>query len=199
MANLTTKEKVKTYLGLSGTTYDTLLDEIIKNISNQIEVFCNRNFEQDDYTEYFDTAYGDTKVFVKAYPLESITSVSTRSGTFGNPSWIALNSNDYLLNENGKISFAFKLPDAERYLKVVYTGGYLIDFTDELDPTAHTLPASLTQIATEFVAKNFNLRKTSGILSETTEGQSVTFKSADTEIDDAYLTKRLAQFRNFNI
>jgi len=38
------------------------------------------------------------------------------------------------------------------------------------------LPSEIEQAATEWVAKIFNTRKAKGILTESTEGQSITFK-----------------------
>lgn len=196
MSNITTKEKVKAYLGISGSTHDTLLDELIKNATASIQRYCNRNFTEASYTEYFDTDAGDSKLFVKNYPVSALTSVSYRSGTWGAITWEALNVNDYLLNENGKVTFAFLLPEAERYIKIVYTGGYKIDFANESDTTKHTLPADLTQICTEIVAQAFNQRTSAGILTESTEGQSITYK--DSDITKQY-TSRLASFRSLNI
>ena len=196
MSNLTTKEKVKAYLGISGSTHDTLLDELIKNTTASIERYCNRNFTEASYTEYFDTLANENKLFVKNYPVSTLTSVSYRSGTWGAITWEALNINDYILNENGKVTFAFYLPEAERYIKIVYTGGYKVDFTDETNPVKHTLPYDLTQIATEIVAQTFNLRTSVGITSESTEGQSITYK--DSDVTKQYAS-RLTAFRSINI
>lgn len=196
MSNITTKEKVKTYLGLSGTTHDNLIDELIKNATASIERFCNRSFTEASYTEYFDTICGDTKLFLKNYPVASLTSVKYRSGTWGAITWTDLNSNDYLLNDNGKVAFAFAFPDAEKYIQIVYTGGYKISFTNESNPALHTLPFDLTQIATEIVAQTFNQRTSVGISNESTEGQSITYK--DSDVTKQYQSRLLA-FRNINI
>jgi uncharacterized phiE125 gp8 family phage protein len=195
-ADLTTKSKVKAYLGISGITHDTLLDELIKNATASIERFCNRSFTEASYTEYFDTVGGNSKIFLRNYPVASLTSVKYRSGTWGAITWESLNVNDYILNDNGKVAFSFPFPDAEKYLQIVYTGGYKIDFTDELDISAHTLPFDLTQVATEIVAQSFNLRTSVGISNESTEGQSITYK--DSDVTKQYQSRLLA-FRNINI
>lgn len=195
MSNITTKEKVKTFLGISGTTHDNLIDELIKNATSSIERFCNRSFTEATYTEYFDTDKV-FKLFLRNFPVSSLTSVQYRGGTWGAITWLDLNVNDYLLNDNGKVTFAFLLPEAEKYIKIVYVGGYKINFADELDITEHTLPADLTQIATEIVAQTFNQRASAGILTESTEGQSITYK--DSDITKQY-SSRLASFRNINI
>lgn len=193
--DLTTKAKVKAFLGIGGATHDTLLDELIKNATASIERFCNRSFTEASYTEYFDTEPVH-KIFLRNYPVASLTSVQYRGGTWGATTWLDLNVNDYLLNENGKVTFAFAFPEAEKYIKIVYTGGYKIDFDSESDPSLHTLPADLTQIATEIVAQTFNQRTSAGVLTESTEGQSITYK--DSDVTKQYQS-RLASFRNINI
>jgi uncharacterized phiE125 gp8 family phage protein len=195
-SNITTKEKVKTYLGLSGTTYDTLIDELIKNVTASIEKYCNRSFTETTYTEYFDTTAGDTKIFLQNFPISSLTSVQYRGGTWGSITWLDLNTNDYLLNTNGKVSLAFCLPQAEKYIKIVYIAGYKIDFTHETDTAYHTLPYELTQIATDIVATQFNQRTSLGVSSESTEGQSISYK--DTDLTKSYQSKLLS-YRNINI
>ena len=199
MADLTTKDKVKTYLGITSATSDTAITSIVSSISSQIEVYCNRSFTSTTYTEYFDTTEGYKKIFLKNYPIATLTSVQYRDGTWGNITWTDFNSNDYLLSESsGKLNFAYSLPEAEKYVKVVYVGGYKIDFTNESDITKHTLPASLTQIATEMSAQTFNLAKSSGILSESTEGQSITYQSAQSDSSFNSVKKKLDLFRNYN-
>lgn len=196
MADLTNKTKVKAYLGISGTTYDTLIDELIKNATASVEKFCNRNFTEDSYTEYFDTD-PVAKLFLRNFPVASLTSVQYRSGTWGAITWENLNVNDYLLNElTGKVSLAFVLPSAEKYIKIVYTGGYKIDFDNETDPLQHNLPADLTQIVTELVAQTYNLRTSVGISNESTEGQSITYK--DSDVTKQY-NNRLSSYRSVNI
>jgi len=182
MADLTTKAKVKSFLGIASgvTTYDTLFDTLCKNVSALIERYCNRTFTETSYTEYFDVNSGDEYVFLRNFPVASLTSVKYRTGPYSAIVWQDFNANDYLLYESrGRIKFCVRLPEADKYIQVVYTGGYKIDFTHETDPLLHTLPGDLEQIATEWVAKIYNMRKAQGILSESTEGQSITFKESN--------------------
>lgn len=195
MADLTTKAKVKAYLGISASTYDTFIDSLITAYSAKVERFCNRNFERDTYTEYFDTDFGDRKIFLRNTPVISLTSVSYKQGNFGNPTYIAYNSNDYLLKDSQIVSFGVILPEAEQFVKAVYVGGYLIDFANE-DSDTHTLPFDLTQAVTELVANVYKEKDSEGVLSETTEGQSVTFK--DVTINKR-MSDKLLQFRHKNI
>lgn len=194
--SLTTTTKVKTYLGISGTTYDTLIDSLVKSVSSSIERYCKRKFERDTYTEYFDTD-GEKYLFLDNFPVASITSIQYSNGVWSNITWLDVNDDDYLLSENGKIAFAYHLPSREKYLKIVYLGGFLVDFANETDDTKHTLPFDLTQIATEMVAQTYNLRTTGGVQSESTEGQSITYKN-DSDVLKAY-SSRLDAYRSIKI
>jgi len=201
MTQLTTTQKVKDYLGIVSATTDTTITELVKNYSNQVEAFCSRSFESTTYTEYFDTQDGDSKIFLRNYPTTTVSSIQYRTGTWGNITWSDFNENDYLINDNqGKIAFSYRFPALEKYLKVVYTGGYLIDFSNESDITKHTLPFDLTQTVTEMVANAFNLRKTGGISSETTEGQSITYQTGNRDLTkNSDYRDRLNRYRNFNL
>ena len=195
MADLTTKAKVKTYLGVTGTTDDDLIDSIIDGVSAMAETFCKRNFLRATYTEYFDTDSGDKKIFLRNTPIISVTSLSYKTGNFGNPTYVAYETNDYLLKNTGIISLSHTMPDAEQFLKAVYVGGYLIDFATE-GAVTHTLPADLTQAITEIVAENYQQRASQSVLSETTEGQSVTFR--DITLTNK-MKQKLAPFVHYNI
>lgn len=202
MSELTTTQKVKDYLGISSATNDTVITELVKNISSQIEIFCNRSFGSTTYTQVFDVECGDSKIFLKSYPIITLNSVKYRAGSWGNPVYVSFNENDYLENpEEGKISFAMKFPDLERYIEVNYVGGYLINFSNQDDITQHTLPRDLTQIATEMVGQTFQTRKSQGILSESTEGQSITYNTGNSRdlTKSGDFRDRLNRYRNFNI
>lgn len=196
MADLTTKAKIKDFLGVTSSANDSQFTLLAENVSLAIERYCNRTFVRGTYTEYFDTQQGDQYVFLRNHPIISVTSVKYRTGSWGSPTWTALPADDYMLvNDAGKIRFAGVLPEADKYIQVVYVGGYLIDFTTE-GAVTHTLPGDLEQIATEWAARVYQMRKSGGILSESTEGQSITFK---TEKVAKEFLERLDAYRNIKI
>jgi hypothetical protein len=120
MANLTTKEKVKDYLGIVSATNDTTITELVKNYSNQVEAFCSRSFGSTTYTEYFDTEDGDSKIFLRNYPTTTVSTIQYRTGTWGNITWSDFNENDYLINDDqGKIAFSYRFPAFEKYIKLI--------------------------------------------------------------------------------
>ncbi len=171
---LTTRQKVKDYLGISGTDKDTLIDQMINGATDFIESYCGgRRFKSTNYVEIKDG--GKSKLFLNQFPVTALTTVEYRSGTPSNPTWNTYDADSYeqYLSE-GYLCFYGKLPDIPRGMRVTYTAGYLIDFNNETSAT-HTLPFDLTTVCTQLAAKNVNNSQAEGIQSQSTEGQSVTF------------------------
>lgn len=173
---LTTRTKVKSFLNITDSTSDTIIDEMINYITDYIESMCSRRFLSSTYTnEVYDTN-GNTRVFLKNYPITSVSAVEYRTGTPSNPSWVTYQVDNYLTYlKEGFIRFYSTLPFVYQGLRFTYIAGYLIDFTNEGNTTLHTLPYDITMVATELVAKLYGQRNAEGIQSQSTEGQSVTF------------------------
>src|SRR3990167_5512561 len=55
---------MKTYLGISVTTYDTFLTEQLNLISDVVEAYCRRTFSE---TDYIQTYYGDECLYTKRH------------------------------------------------------------------------------------------------------------------------------------
>jgi len=179
--NLTTVDKVKTLLGITGSTHDSVIELLVNQVTDFVESFCGgRRFKETTYTnEEYDAPAGD-KVFLRQLPVTgSLSSVQYRSGTISTPTWNNFSADDYLLyGKEGYIKFfatVAVIATREKSLRFTYTAGYKIAFADETDPLLHTLPFDLTMAATQMAAKLFNLRASQGIKSESTEGQSVTY------------------------
>lgn len=182
---LTTKDKVKDYCGIPST--DTTTDDVITQLINQatgfIESFCGgRRFLSTTYTdELYDSMGGRSQIggsiiFLQQMPITALTAVKYRAGTTTTPNWVTYDANGYLLyGKEGYVKFYSVLPEISLGLSFTYTAGYLIDFANETDITKHTLPFDLTQVCTQMVAEQMNIRKSRGIKTESTEGQSITY------------------------
>lgn len=188
---LTTRQKVKDYLGIVDAGTDAIIDELITYCTQFIKSYCGgRQFLNQTFDEQYDSYRTRTKIFLKNFPITSTQQnlvLYYRSGTPTAVQWIVYNADSYLLyQKEGYIHFYSKLPEVHLGFRVVYNAGYLIDFTQEFDPAHHTLPEDLTLVATELCAKQFNTRKSAGILQETTEGQSVAYSYKARELDDMH-------------
>jgi hypothetical protein len=72
---LTTVAAVKTYMGVSTSTDDDLIETMVNNVSDQIERWCDRTFAVQTYTEYID-ARGTRTIAVENPPVESVDIVA---------------------------------------------------------------------------------------------------------------------------
>lgn len=165
---LTSVANVKAYLDITTSTKDTLIELLINGCTDWIEAECgNRRFKDSttDITEYYDGDYDSTgrdKIFLKQFPINSITSVSYKSGGNISPTWVDYSLNDYERNdEQGVLYFAnetrqylLALPRGRQIVKVVYKAGYI------------TIPSDLELCCIKLVAKELNKRKSQGLTQE---------------------------------
>ena len=68
---LTTKAKVKEYLGITGTDQDDMIDDIVEAVSCEMELYCEREFALDTYTEQINGNRED-RVRLRNTPIEGI-------------------------------------------------------------------------------------------------------------------------------
>jgi len=80
---LTTKETIKSLLGISDTSLDVVIDLMIPQADAIIKGFLQRKIEQATYTEYY-SGSGAKVLLLKQIPVQSITSVHLDSdGYYG--------------------------------------------------------------------------------------------------------------------
>lgn len=86
---LTTVAAVKTYLGETGSTYDTLLGVILDGVEEAVGRFCRpavRESANNPLTSYSDTEYysgdGFDELYLRRFPVTAITSVKVDSGGY---------------------------------------------------------------------------------------------------------------------
>lgn len=171
---ITTKDRVKSLLGLSGTTHDTVLDNIINGVSAFIEGICNRQFKSATYTDEIYEGVKSRFLYLNQFPITSLTSVFYNSGSLAVPVWVAFDANYYVLDaRNNCIYFDAGMPIGFRNIKVTYVAGYVIDYAT---PANHTLPYDLSMVAEQIVSKVFGKRKSEGSSSESIDGANVSYE-----------------------
>ena len=74
MADLTTLANVKEYIDIKSedTTFDSLIERLIEASSAQIESYCNRSFQIQDYSESYDGNTSDI-MFLNHTPITSVS------------------------------------------------------------------------------------------------------------------------------
>lgn len=188
--SLTTRIKVKLLIGETGSTYDSLIDQLIDAATDQIEDYCgNRRFVADTYngTSYDGTAVAKTEYYdgnqfgmvnkktiqLRSWPVIEVVSVSYASGDLNNQTWNLYDpKTQYMVDPVGQIRFFGPLPQGYQNIKVVYKAGYL-GGNNSQDHTTRSLPESLDQACQKLVAREFNRRKSQGILKEMLDKASI--------------------------
>lgn len=188
--DLTTAASVKTYLDISASTWDTLLATLVTSCSVWIENYCGgKRFKNPgtDVTELHDgdpDSLGNKVVFLKNYPIISVTSISYATGSLGSPTWNVYDSANYYVKNaaTGEVWFD-SLPAGRQNIRVIYQGGY------------ETIPEDLSLACIQLVARIFNKRKSEGVSNESVGGASVMW---DRELS-VELRKTLNRYRNYAI
>jgi hypothetical protein len=78
--DLTTTAKVKEYLGITDSTYDTVIDTIVTSTSCEMEIYCNRQFELDIYIQQ-DIGEGEDIIRLPNTPIDSVLYAATGSSS----------------------------------------------------------------------------------------------------------------------
>lgn len=109
---------VKAYLGISGNTYDSFLTEQEAIISDAVEIYCRRKFNQANYVELqyvSDYSYGNEMVLYH-YPVNSITTLKLDGVVLSN----------YRISQMGIITFPSGVfrPGCGEVYEITYNAGY---------------------------------------------------------------------------
>ena len=198
---LTTVQRLKDRLVISGSTHDTQLQRLANGITDFIESYCNRRFLRTTYTQEVYSIHAKNARFLilRNAPVASISAFQYSIGTPSNKSWTDYSADDYELVENGKsglIRCYATLPYGTNTVRVTYAAGYLINFGNAGDNSTHTLPADLTEVAERMIVRAFKRRDNEGKDTESFDGGSVTWSKYLTDDDKVILAKyeRLPEF-----
>ena len=179
---LTTKGRIKDKLGISETGHDDVIDRLIYGATDLIEGQCGgRRFKRTTYTQeiYNGSPLNNVEQVLKWLilnnaPVSSISSFQYRTGLKSNPTWNDFNADDYEEDdEKGIINVS--LPRGLQNIRISYVAGYLIDFTDEFNDAAHTLPYELAELCDRLVIRQFKKRKDEGKKSTAFDTSTITW------------------------
>lgn len=196
---LTSKAKVKSFLGITDSNSDAIIDELISYITDFVESMCGRRFIETVYSNEVHDSKRQQDLFLRNYPIASVSAVEYRSGTYATPVWVTYTTEHYLLyGAEGFIHFAGKLPHVPQGVRASYTAGYKIDWSNELNLALHTLPFDVAMVATELAANLLETRKNQGVQSMSTEGQSVTLVDVQKQVTQKQISV-LSKYKAYRI
>lgn len=191
---LTTLERVKNRLTIVGAGNDTVLIRMINSISDFIEGETGRRFKETAFSNEVYGIYNEKQefLFLKNYPVSSLTSLQYRAGTPSNPSWTNYISDNYELLEDGKtgmVKIYGGITKGVNKIRASYTAGYKTDWANFGDITKHTLPADLTDLSERLVVRIWKRRETEGKASEGAQGDNITWKD-ELGVEDKMILER---------
>lgn len=151
VTSLTTLTDVKSYLGISVTTWDTILSTLITQVSASIEDYCERTFGVTDYVDYYNGKRLVSILQLRNYPVVTFTDIREDAArVFGSTSVIPT-TNYAVDNASGTIYFdGWRLSYGIKSVKVTYSAGY------------STLPPAVVLACHKLMGAAFNKRKDDG-------------------------------------
>jgi len=168
---LTTVARLKAFIGVSDSTYDSVFETIIDSVTDFIEGETGRRFKKTAYTDSIVNSEGGRELLLPQWPVisgETFTLYYRNSGVYGGNVWKEVSSNDYridesagLLHANGAFYKGF-----QNY-KILFTAGY--DFENVAEPLitlASVGLSDLEMVVWKLANRAFNDRKSSGNISK---------------------------------
>jgi hypothetical protein len=175
--NLTTRDQVKTWLGITGSSADERIDLLIPAVSRRLERYLGRTdgIELRSRTELLASTpeIPSGKVFsytTKVAPISSVASIKIDETRVFGASATTLTENEdfYVDGDQGVIVFdGYRPPEGFGEVQLVYTAGFAASTVNLL---AEAKYADLTMGATMQVAYVFDRRNSVGATSENVNG-----------------------------
>jgi hypothetical protein len=157
---------LKSYLQITGITYDTILASIKASVEAWMKIYCRDPFLVAQYTEYYD-GHGSSRLHVRHYPITSIDEVNIDSDrTFAVATKVAtadIIQSDQSNSEGVIELFGEVFSQGQKNVKVLYKAGY------------SSVPADL-QLAVKIIcAREFLIqdKKMAGIVSQSVSDKTL--------------------------
>lgn len=195
---LTTLERAKSFLEISGDKKDTALTMIINQITGSIEQYLKRRLLSQTYTDEKYDGSGTNLIILNQFPVSAFTELKVNTSGDASESLQTIDSARYFWYPDGRVVLNTAIPgflderagefiQAPNKYRATYVAGYLIDFDNENDITKHTLPSELEYACLKMVSGVFNSRKNEGLESVKVGDIAMKFKDmsmSDKEIND---------------
>lgn len=180
---LTTLNRAKQILEISGSAKDAILTMQILGASKFIETYCNRKFGRATVVNELLNGRGGKSLYVKRAPIISGQSVSLQriAGINNNDDWDTIDSESYVVDYNaGRLvlnggnswetgTYGGRFIEGTQNYRVSYTGGFYLpkdsEYQDGTDDDLD-LPYDLEMACISLVGSAFRQRKSKGISSQ---------------------------------
>ncbi len=183
---LTTRAKVKSYLGITDASNDSLLEELIDNVTEWVEgQLGGRRIK---LTSYVDEEHdgGDHDIFLFNWPIAAspVLTGEFRTGPIDTPTFQTFDVNDFIVYKNaGFVHFFGRTPGGETIGLRLPTSKGSLNLRFTYDAGFAEIPDDLELLAKQLVATLFQRRNAQGIKKETVEGSSIEYRSPADETE----------------
>jgi len=149
---------------------DALLNRLITSASTWIKQYCNRDFTAANYTEYRNGWANQTKMALKNYPVNSVTSlyingtIVTQSTTTNQAGWV---QNEGFLYLRGGLTFTTGYAN----VVITYNAGY------------STIPYDLEQACIEITSWRYREKDRIAQNNKNVGGENITFNTSAAPAD----------------
>ena len=171
---ITTKDNVKSLIGLSGSTDDTLLGMMCDWLTAFIQNYCDKKFVEQTVTdEIYSSQDFKWDFWLLNAPLKSITSFKKKLSPDADFIDLVLNTDYQVEMASGYIRMN-QIDNGIADLKITYV-------------TLENIPKDIEMVATQLVARAYNKRKSEGVTQESVGEATIQWGSLLTDADKAIL------------
>lgn len=163
---LATLGNAKTFLGITNSDKDEVLEMLINQATDYLETKCGRRFASTTYTEQEYDGNGTVELKLQQFPVITFTTLQKNRATDNSDDWETVDTDDYWVeNETGIITKTSKFYKGKFNYRATYTAGYA------------TIPYDLQYACLTIVSETLNRRSAMGIKAESLGDHSITFES----------------------
>lgn len=159
----TTKERVKRRGDLTGDKLDSLINELIAEVSMDFEIYLGRHVLIQERTEVERLRAHQHTFSLKGAPVTSVTSLKYNSRDYDWANVDAIDEVNYRVDSSlGQVYLRGNTPYEPGYVQVIYTGGLVTPGDDEVESTAAFISALpiLSGAADQQIVEILRRRKT---------------------------------------
>jgi len=189
---LTTVARLKSFLEIDVSTYDSILGVIIDAVTDFIESECDRRFKKTAHSGIILDGEGSNELTLPNWPVvegETFTLYERTSVNYGDNTWKTISSDKYRIDYNsGIVIINSKFYKGHQNYKVDFTAGYAFDNVteDSLVPLSDVGLSDLELLVWKICAKAYNDRKGGGNIKRMKlYNYDVTYSDAS-EVDDKF-------------
>jgi len=159
MGMLTQLSTVKTRLGITDSSSDTILIRVINAVSSRFELYCNRSFGRNtDAVEEFNAE--ETEIRAGCFPIETVSGFELKSSE--REGWVAVSPTpDFNIRRSCVVSLQQRLGNWRQMARVKYIGGFVLP-GDEVGDGQTPLPEDLQQACIEQIVYWYQNRSSVG-------------------------------------